>query len=205
VHLGVGRIAELLGHVGVRDLLADLHRLLDGGGHPLGGVGEHEPRAEHAQHRAPLGAHRLGHGQDDVVPLHRRDERERDAGVATRGLDDRTDARLDQTIALGRLDHREADPIFHAICRIRALELRDDPRLDAGHDAIELHQGRAPDQLGRITGDLHGTLLRTSRPPRGRVGKGPRLPIYDGQHTPRSPGLLESSTAPNSSSINTVA
>jgi hypothetical protein len=159
VHLGVGEIAELLRHVGVRDLVADLHRLLDRGGHALRGIGQHELRAERAQHRAPLRAHRLGHGQDDVVALHGRHERERDAGVAAGRLDDHGDARLDQAVALGGLDHREADPVLDAIRGVPALELRDDPRRDAGDDPVQLDQRRAPDQLGRITGDLHGTLL----------------------------------------------
>ena len=54
-----------------------------------------------------------------VVALHGRDERERDAGVAAGRLDDHAHAGLDQPVALGRLDHREADAILDAVRGVR--------------------------------------------------------------------------------------
>jgi len=45
----------------------------------------HELGAEHRKQRAPFERHRLRHGEDELVTLRRRDERERDARVALVG------------------------------------------------------------------------------------------------------------------------
>ena len=138
---------------------------------PLRGLGQHELRAEGAQHDAPLEAQRLGHDDDAAVALHRGDERQRDAGVAAGRLDDHGLPGLDQAVALGRLDHREADAVLHAAGGVLALELRDDLRplgRPCGH-AVQAHQRRAADQLGDVVGDLHGVSWRGVGPGRSKV------------------------------------
>ena len=59
------------------------------------------------------------------VALLRGGEREADAGVAGGRLDDRP-ARLEQPVALGRLDHREADPVLDRAAGVEVLELGED-------------------------------------------------------------------------------
>ena len=66
----------------------DLLGLGDRAAHALGARGQHQLGAVGAQQRAPLDAHRLGHREDAAVALGRADERQRDAGVARRGLHD---------------------------------------------------------------------------------------------------------------------
>ena len=105
VHLGVGRIVELLRHEPVRVLGQQLLGAADGAVHALRVRGEHEPRAVGDQQRAPLLAHRVRHREHQAVALHRRDQRQADAGVAAGRLDDRA-ARPQPPVALRRLDHR---------------------------------------------------------------------------------------------------
>ena len=88
MNLGVGRVVELLRHPRVRRLFHELLGARDGAFHALGAGREHELRAEHREQRAPLERHRLGHREDELVAFGRRDERQRDAGVAARRLDD---------------------------------------------------------------------------------------------------------------------
>jgi hypothetical protein len=87
----------------------------------------HEPGAENLQDLAPLQGHGLGHGQDQIDALRRRDERQRDARVAARRLDQdgllRDLARL-QTL----IDHRESDAVLDARERVEELKLEEDVR-----------------------------------------------------------------------------
>ena len=84
----VGRVVELAGDPRVRRRVGDLLRGVDRALHALGLVGEHELGTERLEQLAPLDRHRLGHRENDLVASRRADQRERDAGVAARGLDD---------------------------------------------------------------------------------------------------------------------
>ncbi len=51
-------------------------------------VGEHQLRAQCREQGASLNAHRLGHRDDQAVPLHRCDVGKADTGVAARRFND---------------------------------------------------------------------------------------------------------------------
>jgi hypothetical protein len=155
VHFGVRGVVELLRHEGVRNALADFVGLVDGAGHALRGVRQHQLRAQNAQHGPSFGTHGLGHGEDALIALYRRHKRQRDAGVAARGLDDHRLAGLQLSRALGGDDHRQPDPILHAVPGIVALQLRDDLRLDARRNAVQSNEGRAADEFGHVCCDVH--------------------------------------------------
>ena len=66
----------------------DLARLRDRALHPLRRRRQDDLGAEEAEDLPPLERHRLGHRDDEPVPLRRRGERERDAGVPRGRLDE---------------------------------------------------------------------------------------------------------------------
>ena len=73
----VGGVFKLARDDAVPVLRVQAPRLFDGALHALFAVGEHELCAEGGQQPAPLGAHGLGHGQDERIALdgaQRRDE-----------------------------------------------------------------------------------------------------------------------------------
>ncbi len=86
---------------------------------------DHDLSAVAAQHRDLLLAHLVGHHEDAPVALLRRGDREADARVPRGRLDDRA-ARPELPVTLGRLDHREPDPILVRAARVHELELRQD-------------------------------------------------------------------------------
>ena len=89
---------------------------------------DHDLGAVRAQHRDLLLAHLVGHDEDAAVALACRRDGEADAGVAGGRLDDRP-ARLQLPLALGLLDHREADPVLDRAAGVEVLELGEDPRV----------------------------------------------------------------------------
>ena len=125
VRFGVGGVREL---VGQEDVGVARHRLGGGDGlvHAAHRLGDVDLRAVEPQQALALAAHPLRQRQDQVVALGRAHERERDAGVAARGLDDRGLPGLDATFVFGRLDHRDADPVLDRPARVEPLELAED-------------------------------------------------------------------------------
>ena len=121
----VGRVVELLQDVAVGRLFQDLVGLGDGALHAVGAGGEHDLRAVGEQRHAPLQAHGLRHGEDDLVALDRGHKRQRDAGVAAGGLNQHGLAGRDFAGLLGGVDHGEADAVFHARCGVLAFQLGD--------------------------------------------------------------------------------
>ena len=95
---------------------------LDGLRHALVGIGEDEFGAVGLEQRPALLRHRRGHREDHAVAPGRADERERDAGVAARRLDDRA-AGLELAGRLGRRDERDAEAVLDAGARVEELEL----------------------------------------------------------------------------------
>jgi hypothetical protein len=144
VGLRVRGIRELVGQEGV---VARGHppRGVDGLVHPAQRLDDLDARAVEPQERLALAAHALREEDRQVVALGGAAERERDPGVAGRGLHDRRAARLDATFALGRLDHRHADPVLDRPAGIERLELGVELDVDvAGHDPRESdHRGTA--------------------------------------------------------------
>ena len=88
VHLGVGRVLELLGDEVARVAGGEFVGLGDRAGHPVGSGGQEQFRTVAAQQGAAFLAHRLGHGEGALVALGGRHHRQRDTGVAAGGLQD---------------------------------------------------------------------------------------------------------------------
>ena len=121
------------------------------------GRAEHDLGAVRPQQRLLLGRLLVGHHEDAAVALERGGDRQAVAGVAGRRLDDRA-ARLEQAGPLGRLDHRQPDPVLDRAARIEHLELGEDQRL-----ARRRARGRAVRRVSRTSGVL---------PTRSRIGLG---------------------------------
>src|SRR5665647_452653 len=122
----IGLIRELTGKDGPTlggDLLGPGYGAL----HPLGPWGEDELGAICPQQRLALLAHRLGHGEHDVVSTGGTHHRERDTGVATGRLHDGP-ARLELAGPLGSVNDRHPDAVLHGAGRVVELELRGDGR-----------------------------------------------------------------------------
>ena len=161
--LGAGRLVVgarvrlvrvLVGLEGARDLLGEavgdrvvaLRRL----GRDRVGADDHL-RAEGLQQRDLLAAHLVRHREDAAVALQRGDDREAGAGVPRGRLDDRP-ARLELSLALGRLDHRDRDPVLDRAAGVEEFELGQHRCSVRGDDALEADDRRVADQVeqGRI-------------------------------------------------------
>ena len=95
-----------------------------------------------------LAAHLVGHDEQRAVALERADEREREAGVAGGGLDDRAAGRQ-PPVALGGLDHRQRDAVLDRAARVLALEL-DEQLAGAGVETGEPTSGVLPTRSRRV-------------------------------------------------------
>src|SRR5205823_6489808 len=87
-------------------------------------------------------------GQDagEPIPLELCDERERDARVAGRRLEELA-PRLELAYSLGGSDHREGDAILDRARRVLALELRVQPHRRLRCEARQLDQRGVADEL----------------------------------------------------------
>ena len=156
----VGRVVELLQDEAVRRLGQDLVGLGDGALHAVGAGGEHNLRAKGQQQHAPLQAHGLRHGEDQLVALDGGHKGQRDAGVAAGGLNQHGLAGRDLAGLFGGLDHGEADAVFHAGNRVLALQLGHNGRGQAGRHAVQPHQRGLANQFSYIRGNArHDDLL----------------------------------------------
>ena len=82
--------------------------------------------AVRAEELRALAAHPLGQGQDELVATRGADHRQGDARVAAGGLDDHALPALDPALALGGVQHRDADPILYGAAWVHVLELCQD-------------------------------------------------------------------------------
>ena len=96
---------------------------VDGALHALRLGGEHELGTERPEQLAALDRHRLGHREDDAVAARGADQRQRDAGVAARRLDDDRLAARDDAARLGVVDHAPADAVLDRAAGVARLEL----------------------------------------------------------------------------------
>ena len=64
-----------------------------------------------------------------------------------------------QAVALSRLDHRQADPVLHAVGGVAEFELGDDLGGETRGHPVQSDEGGVADQLCDVTGDVHGILL----------------------------------------------
>mmetsp|Transcript_37917 Transcript_37917/g.118859 ORF Transcript_37917/g.118859 Transcript_37917/m.118859 type:complete len:480 (-) Transcript_37917:314-1753(-) len=111
----------------------------------LGGRAD-DLRAERLEHVHLLLAHLLRERDDHAVALDGRGEREADARVPARRLDERV-AGLDAALLLGVLHHALADAVLDGAARVEELALEQQLALDAliARDAVAAHQRRVPD------------------------------------------------------------
>ena len=135
VLVGLEAAGDLLGEPR-RDRVVRLRRLVVDRGRR-----DHDLGAVRAEHRDLLLAHLVGHDEDAAVALAGRCDGEADAGIARGRLDDRA-ARLQLPLALGLLDHREADPVLDRAAGVEVLELGQDPRVARRREPVEPHDRR---------------------------------------------------------------
>ena len=93
--------------------------------------------------RYALDAHAVGHHEDQLVALHRRDHRQAHAGVARGRLDDRA-AGFQRAGNFGRFDHRHGDAVFDRAARVGALAL-DVDAVAVAEQAVDAHVRRVAD------------------------------------------------------------
>jgi hypothetical protein len=117
-------------------------------------AGQHDLGAHRTQVEDLLLAHLVGQDEDQLVALLRRHQRETDAGVARRRLDDRVAGR-DVAALLGFLDHRDTDTILDGAARIDQLEFQEQAARP-GVEAREFEHRGAPDHVENTRINVHG-------------------------------------------------
>jgi hypothetical protein len=109
------------------------------------------------QQLAPFQTHGVWHGQDATVTSSRGHHCQANAGVATGRLqDDRV--RADRAGGLGRFDHAQCDPVFHAAAGILELQFEQYFGVQACGHTVQAYQGRVSDQIRDIPGDPRSAL-----------------------------------------------
>ena len=157
VRVGVGGVFKLPGDEAAGQLRSQLLGPGDGARHAVFAGGEHQLGAVGREQGAPLGAHGVGHGENDAVAAGDADGGEPDAGVAARRLDD--DAAGGQaTVGLGRFDHVQGDAVLRGARGVEALELQEEVggQLRQLTVADGLEQRGVPDELAQGTVGVHG-------------------------------------------------
>ncbi len=158
VDLRVRRVLELVGEDRAGTLRGDLLGPGDAALHALRRGREDQLRAEHAQQRAPLLRHRLGHRQHELVASRRRDHRQRDAGVAAGRLDDGA-AGLQAAVGLGRVDDGRTDAVLHRVRRVVELQLHRDGRAEPLREAVDPYERGVADGFGDVAENGHGASV----------------------------------------------
>ena len=161
----VGGIVELVGEERAGDLAGEPGReILVVGGMALADVGAGDVHlgAERLQVQHLLGRHLVGHDQDDAIALGPRHQRQAEAGVAGGRLDHGA-AGLQAAVALGGIDHRQADPVLDRAAGVLRFELQEQ-RAGAGVEPRHAHQRRVADELenGRGGGRHAATVAPTA-------------------------------------------
>ncbi|MDT4863759.1 hypothetical protein FQZ97_984800 [compost metagenome] len=118
-----------------------------------------------------LGGHLVRHHQHHPVALGTADQGQAEAGVAGGRLDDGA-AGLEAAVALGAVDHRQADAVLDRAAGILRLEL-EEQRAGAGIEAGDAHQRGVADQfehggtdvVGHVATSLRVPALLPTRPP----------------------------------------
>ena len=153
-------VLELAREHGAGGLRDDASGLFDGAVHSLRGVGLHELGAEGAQQHLALVRHRRGHREDHLVAAGGTDERERDARVARRSLDDRS-AGGQIAGLLGGVDDRDAETVLDARTGVEELELGVDVGTGAVRHTVELDERSLSERTRDVVVDRsHGYAFR---------------------------------------------
>ena len=114
--------------------------------HPVGARRAHDFRAERPEERNLLAGELVGDHKDDAVAASQRGERDADAGVAGRALDDGS-AFLQGASPLGVVDHGASDAVLHAAARVREFQLRVELRAFGNVETTDPHQRSVADEL----------------------------------------------------------
>ena len=130
VHFGVGLILKLLQDNRSRMLLFQFASTTERALHALAAGRQHQCSAESLEQILTLHAHRLGHGQDQLVTLYGGHPGQSDTRVATGSLDD-NGAGLQLAASLCGLDHGQCDTILDATAGVEILQLNDHACLEA--------------------------------------------------------------------------
>ena len=119
---------------------------------------EHEPRAECRHALAAFDRKVFGHDEDHSVTTHRRDHRQRNAGVAAGRLDQRV-AGLDAAAFFSLAHHRKRRPVFHRSCGIVAFEFRQDDVARLARDALQSHEWGIAHEIVEGLADADGIAI----------------------------------------------
>ena len=158
---GVGRVDELAGDKGLGQFFRQFLGLGDGALHALGAFGENQLGTVGAHELTPLDAHRLGHDDDDAIAPRRRNRGKTDSGVAGGGLDD-DGIGIEQSPALGVVDHRLGDAVLDRAGGVEIFKLGQQTRLQLLFlfDMRQLQQRGLSDQLiGGCKNNRHVKIL----------------------------------------------
>ena len=147
----VGRVLKLFEDHRPGNALAQRLGGLDGSGHAVLSRCQFHMRPISFHKVATFHAHRLGHGEDELVALHGGGQRQAHARVAAGGLDD-GGARLEGSLPLGIFYHGQAHAVFHAAARVKKLHLRYDGRVEAlkSGKLAEFDQWRVANEVGDV-------------------------------------------------------
>ena len=157
VGAGVGIIGVLVEEAPLRMLVRERLGPPDGAIRALAAGRQDELSAVGSEQQASLLAHRVGHGERELVSPGGADKGERDAGVAAgRFEDDRVG--LDLARLLGGVDHGHTDPVLDAVRWAVELELRHHAGSRTFRETAQPDQRGVADQLGHVVRDSHRGL-----------------------------------------------
>src|ERR1039457_6327865 len=145
-------VRKLLRHVGTWDLFREGVRLVDGALHAERVGRLDDCAAERGHELLFLDRESLGHAEDDAVPARDAHQREPDARVPGRGLDDRS-ARPEEALLLRVADHPDADAVLHRAAGVQELALGEDFGGAAPRKARQPDHRRVPNEIQRGIGD----------------------------------------------------
>jgi hypothetical protein len=101
------------------------------------------------EQRHPLSRHRLGHCEQQSIAAHSRHERQPDACVTARRLNNRH-PRREHAASLGIVDQRDREAILDTPTRIAHLKLGRHPTREILAKLSQLNQRRTPNRCGQI-------------------------------------------------------
>ena len=157
--LGIGRIAELLGHkdVGIFPfhLEGQLEALLNGVADVAGVVHQHHFGAVMLHELFPLGAYRVGHDDAHLIAKHRTDEGQADALVARGGFDN-DGIGTDAALLLGLQNHIICHAGLDGAAHIQTFKLDQHLRTVGGHHTVQADQRRSAHGFQNIIANHNG-------------------------------------------------
>src|ERR1019366_4680121 len=155
VNLRIGRVVKLLEHVGIGSAGNQFLGFQNGSLHSAGTRRKDDFCAQSQQQHAPLQAHGLGHGEDELVAFHGGYKGESDSGVAAGGLDQNGFPGLNPSGTLGIGDHADANAVFYAGQGILAFQLRHHVGNRSLRNPVQTHQRRVANQFRYILCNPH--------------------------------------------------